>query len=148
VRAICHLGASPGVPASLKHPREYFQNNVVGTVTLLDVARRREGRAVSVRPRRHRVCRGAAAPFARTPAGHTGEPYCASNGGGNRRADLPPAFGVPFVSLRFFNVYGRLRPELALAVSRGHFGGNPLPLYGTALSSAISRTSVTFAAES
>src|SRR4051794_25710750 len=33
VRVVCHLGASPGVPASLKHPREYFQNNVVGTVT-------------------------------------------------------------------------------------------------------------------
>src|SRR5213593_422864 len=42
VRAICHLGASPGVPASLKHPREYFENNVVGTVTLLDAARRRK----------------------------------------------------------------------------------------------------------
>src|SRR4051794_1348366 len=34
VRMICHLGASPGVPASLKHPREYFDNNVGGTVTL------------------------------------------------------------------------------------------------------------------
>src|SRR3954465_13164722 len=25
-RVICHLAASPGVPASLKHPREYFEN--------------------------------------------------------------------------------------------------------------------------
>src|SRR6185503_13646616 len=30
VRAICHLGGSPGVPASLKHPREYFENNSGG----------------------------------------------------------------------------------------------------------------------
>ena len=26
VKAICHLAASPGVPASLRHPRDYFQN--------------------------------------------------------------------------------------------------------------------------
>src|SRR5207247_2529985 len=29
ITAICHLAASPGVPASLRHPRDYFQNNVV-----------------------------------------------------------------------------------------------------------------------
>src|SRR2546423_13356639 len=28
VRTICHLGASPGVPASLKYPREFMANNV------------------------------------------------------------------------------------------------------------------------
>src|SRR6185295_4025739 len=41
-------------------------------------------------------------------------------------------FGVPFVSLRFFNVYGpRLRPELALAVfTRSILEGTPLPLFG------------------
>src|SRR5688572_296040 len=27
VRVICHLGASPGVPASVKHPRSFFENN-------------------------------------------------------------------------------------------------------------------------
>ena len=39
---------------------------------------------------------------------------------------------MPFVSLRFFNVYGpRLRPELALAVfTRAILEGTPLPLYG------------------
>jgi UDP-glucuronate 4-epimerase len=40
--------------------------------------------------------------------------------------------GVPFVSLRFFNVIGpRLRPELALAVfTRKILAGQPLPLFG------------------
>src|SRR5688572_4351556 len=40
ISVICHLGASPGVPASLKNPRGYMENNVVGTVTLLEAARR------------------------------------------------------------------------------------------------------------
>ena len=40
VTAICHLGASPGVPASLAHPRQYATNNFVGTTTLLEAARR------------------------------------------------------------------------------------------------------------
>ena len=40
VRAICHLGASPGVPASLLHPRQFLENNVVGTATLLEATRR------------------------------------------------------------------------------------------------------------
>src|SRR5262245_4324339 len=39
VTTICHLAASPGVPASLRHPRDYFQNNVVGTVTLMEAVR-------------------------------------------------------------------------------------------------------------
>src|SRR3954452_24007052 len=39
-RVIVHLAASPGVPASLKHPRQYLENNVVGTVTLLEAVRR------------------------------------------------------------------------------------------------------------
>src|SRR5687768_17458323 len=30
VRAVIHLGASPGVPASLTHPRQYLENNVLG----------------------------------------------------------------------------------------------------------------------
>src|SRR5438034_7957515 len=34
VTAICHLAASPGVPASLAKARDCFQNNVVGTVSL------------------------------------------------------------------------------------------------------------------
>src|SRR5438045_4046849 len=40
VTTICHLGAAPGVPASLLHPRQYVENNVLGTTTILDAARR------------------------------------------------------------------------------------------------------------
>src|SRR5262245_55432038 len=119
VTAICHLAASPGVPASLRHPREYFQNNVVGTVTLLEAARRHPVERFLFASSSTVYGRGAAAPFVEdAPLGIPASPY-----GARKRAaaiaglTYHQLFGIPFVSLRFFNVYGpRLRPELALAV--------------------------------
>lgn len=134
VRVVCHLGASPGVPASLKHPREYFENNVVGTVTLLEAARRHKVEKFLFASSSTVYGRGAAAPFVEdAPLGIPASPYGASK----RAAEVAgltfhQLFGVPFVSLRFFNVYGpRLRPELALAVfTRSILEGTPLPLFG------------------
>jgi UDP-glucuronate 4-epimerase len=134
VRAICHLGASPGVPASVQHPRSFFENNVVGTVTLLEAARRRRIDRFLFASSSTVYGRGASAPFVEdAPLGIPASPYGASK----RAAEIAgltyhQLFGVPFVSLRFFNVYGpRLRPELALAVfTRAILDGTPLPLCG------------------
>lgn len=134
VSAICHLGASPGVPASLKYSRSYFENNVVGTVTLLEAARRRNVERFLFASSSTVYGRGAAAPFVEDAAlGTPASPYGASK----RAAEIAgftyhQLFGVPFVSLRFFNVYGpRLRPELALAVfTRSILESAPLPLFG------------------
>jgi UDP-glucuronate 4-epimerase len=134
VRVVCHLGASPGVPASLKHPREYFQNNVVGTVTLLEAARRHKVEKFLFASSSTVYGRGAAAPFVEdAPLGIPASPYGASKRAGEIAGlTYHQLFGVPFVSLRFFNVYGpRLRPELALAVfTRAILEGTPLPLFG------------------
>jgi UDP-glucuronate 4-epimerase len=134
VRAICHLGASPGVPASVQHPRSFFENNVVGTVTLLEAARWRRIERFLFASSSTVYGRGATAPFVEdAPLGIPASPYGASK----RAAEVAgltyhQLFGVPFVSLRFFNAYGpRLRPELALAVfTRAILDGTPLPLYG------------------
>jgi UDP-glucuronate 4-epimerase len=134
VTAICHLAASPGVPASLRNPRDYFQNNVVGTVTLLEAVRQHPVERFLFASSSTVYGRGAAAPFVEdAPLGVPASPYGASK----RAAEIAgltyhQLFGVPFVSLRFFNVYGpRLRPELALAVfTRSILEGTPLPLFG------------------
>jgi UDP-glucuronate 4-epimerase len=134
VRAICHLGASPGVPASVKHPRSFFENNVVGTVTLLEAARRRSVERFLFASSSTVYGCGAAAPFVEdAPLGVPASPYGASKRGAEIAGlTFHQLFDVPFVSLRFFNVYGpRLRPELALAVfTRSVLEGTPLPLYG------------------
>jgi UDP-glucuronate 4-epimerase len=134
VKAVIHLAASPGVPASLKHPREYFENNVVGTVTLLDAARRRNVERFLFASSSTVYGRGAAAPFVEdAPLGIPASPYGASKRAGEIVGQTyQQLFGLPFISLRFFNVYGpRLRPELALAVfTRAILEGTPLPLFG------------------
>src|SRR6185436_5131275 len=134
VRAICHLGASPGVPASLQQPRQNVVNNVVGTVTMLEAARRHPVERFLFASSSTVYGRGAAAPFVEdAPLGIPASPYGASK----RSTEIlgltyHQLFGVPFVSLRLFNVYGpRLRPELALAVfTRAILEGTPLPLFG------------------
>jgi UDP-glucuronate 4-epimerase len=134
VNAICHLGAAPGVPASLKNPRQYMENNVVGTVTLLEAARKHPVKRFVFASSSTVYGRGAAAPFVEdAPLGTPASPYGASK----RAAEIVgmtyhQLFGVPFTSLRFFNVYGpRLRPELALAVfTRSILDGTALPLFG------------------
>jgi UDP-glucuronate 4-epimerase len=134
VRAICHLGASPGVPVSLEKPLETTENNVLGTLTLLEAARRHRLERFLFASSSTVYGRGAAAPFVEdAPLGIPASPYGASK----RAAELLgltywQLHGIPFVSLRFFNVYGpRLRPELALAVfARKILEGVPLPLYG------------------
>jgi UDP-glucuronate 4-epimerase len=134
VKAICHLAASPGVPASLRHPRDYFQNNVLGTVTLLEAVRRHPVDRFLFASSSTVYGRGAVAPFVEdAPLGVPASPYGASK----RAAEIAgltyhQLFGISFVGLRFFNVYGpRLRPELALAVfTRSILEGTPLPLFG------------------
>ncbi len=134
VRAICHLGASPGVPASVKHPSSFFENNVVGTVTLLEAARRHSIERFLFASSSTVYGRGAKAPFVEdAPLGIPASPYGASKRGAEIAGlTFHQLFGLPFVSLRFFNVYGpRLRPELALAVfTRSILEGTALPLYG------------------
>jgi UDP-glucuronate 4-epimerase len=134
VRAVCHLGASPGVPASLHHPRQFAENNLVGTLTLLESARKHPVERFLFASSSTVYGRGAAAPFVEdAPLGIPASPYGATK----RAAEIMgltyhQLFGVPFVSLRLFNVYGpRLRPELALAVfTRAILDGAPLPLFG------------------
>jgi len=134
ISAICHLGASPGVPASLKHPRQYMENNVVGMVTLLEAARRHPVERFLFASSSTVYGRGAAAPFVEdAPLGVPASPYGASKRAGEIVGlTYHQLFGVPFTSLRFFNVYGpRLRPELALAVfTRSILEGTALPLFG------------------
>jgi UDP-glucuronate 4-epimerase len=131
---LVHLGAYPGVPYSLKEPRLYIETNVAGTAALLEAAREFPVRRFLFASSSTVYGRGAASPFVEdAPLGVPASPY-----GATKRAaetlglTYHGLYGVPFTSLRFFNVYGpRLRPELALAVfARKIQAGEPLPLYG------------------
>lgn len=131
---LVHLGAYSGVPFSLQQPRLYIETNVWGTTALLEAARRTPVERFLFASSSTVYGRGAAAPFVEDgPLGVPASPYGATK----RAAEIlgqtyHALYGIPFTSLRLFNVYGpRLRPELALAVfARKILAGEPLPLYG------------------
>jgi UDP-glucuronate 4-epimerase len=134
VQAICHLGASPGVTASLVSPLETTENNILAALALLEAARQRRVKRFLFASSSSVYGRGAAAPFVEdAPLGIPASPYAASKRAGELLGlTYWQLHSVPFVALRLFNVYGpRLRPELALAVfTRKVLEGAPLPLYG------------------
>jgi UDP-glucuronate 4-epimerase len=134
VRVVYHLAGSPGVPASLREPRANIENNVLGMASLLEAARRQPVERFLFASSSTVYGRGAPAPFVEdAPLGIPTSPYGASK----RAAEVlgftyHQVFGVPFTSLRLFNVYGpRLRPELSLAAfTRAILDDQPLVLYG------------------
>ncbi|WP_425616627.1 NAD-dependent epimerase/dehydratase family protein [Anatilimnocola sp. NA78] len=131
---VIHLGGSPGVPYSVKHPEEVVLNNVQGTLSLLEAARDYPVERFLFASSSTVYGQGAKAPFVEdAPLGIPASPYGVSK----RTAELLGLnyfhlHRVPFTSLRFFNVYGpRLRPELSLAVfARKILAGESLPLFG------------------
>ena len=134
VQQIVHLGAYPGVPYSLKAPQVYIDNNITGTVSLLEATRQYPVDRFLFASSSTVYGRGAQVPFVEdAPLGVPASPYGATKRAGEILGlTYHSLFGIPFTSLRFFNVYGpRLRPELALAVfTRAILEGMPLPLYG------------------
>jgi UDP-glucuronate 4-epimerase len=134
VRKIVHLGASPGVPFSIAHPLVTSDNNVQGTLVLLEAARLHKVERFLFASSSTVYGRGAAIPFVEDdPLGAPQSVYGATKRMGELLGlTYLGLYGLPFVSLRLFNAYGpRLRPELALAVfTRSVLEGKPIPLYG------------------
>lgn len=104
---VLHLGALIPIPYSYQHPREFVETNVVGTLNVLETARRTDvGRIVHVStsevygsaqsvpiPEEHRL--------------HPQSPYAATKVGADQLAlSYARAFDVPVVLARPFNTYG------------------------------------------
>jgi UDP-glucuronate 4-epimerase len=131
---IVHLAAKAGVRPSLADPVGYQQTNVIGTQNMLELARRLEVKqfvfassssVYGVNPdvpwREENAVPRPISPYAATKVagellGHT----------------YSYLYGIRFVALRFFTVYGpRQRPDLAIhKMVRQLFENQPLPIYG------------------
>jgi UDP-glucuronate 4-epimerase len=132
--AIIHLAAKAGVRPSINNPVEYQQANVEGTQNLLELARARGirqfvfGSSSSVYGVNPRV------PWTEEDAVlQPISPYASTKVSGELLGHVyAHLFGVRFIALRFFTVYGpRQRPDLAIhKFSRLILAGQSLPFYG------------------
>ena len=130
-----HLAARAGVRPSLQQPRLYHEVNVIGTVVLLEAARRHGvqrflfGSSSSVYGATEKV------PFSEDdPVDRPVSPYAASKKAGELAAyTAHHLYGLDVICLRFFTVYGpRQRPEMAVhAFTRLIDAGAPVPRFGS-----------------
>ena len=143
---IIHLGARAGVRPSLEQPALYQRVNVEGTVNLLEAARQRRVRKITIASSSSVYGINSKVPFAETdPIFQPISPYAASKlaceGLGHVYHHV---YGFDVVMLRFFTVYGpRQRPDLAIhKFARLISQGKPIPVFGDG-SSARDYTYVT-----
>ena len=134
IRQVVHLGAYAGVRPSVQRPLVYEENNVRGTLVLLEAARRHPVERFLLVSSSTVYGRGAAVPFHEDqPLGTPMSPYGATK----RAAELlgltyVDLHKVPVVCLRPFSVIGpRLRPDLALSIfTDAVLSGRSFPLFG------------------
>lgn len=132
--AVIHLAARAGVRPSLDNPALYYQVNVMGTLNILEAARKYGvGRVVFASS--SSVYGNCQAPVFSEDLklAEPISPYAATKLAGEHLAYVySKLYGLQVVCLRFFTVYGpRQRPDLAIAkfvqlIERGR----PVPMYG------------------
>src|SRR5581483_10898000 len=134
IDVVAHIGARPGVRASIEDPHRTFDTNVQGTLTLLEAMRAR-GLARLVFTSTSSVYGGdAPLPFREEqPSSRPLSPYAASK----RACELLIASYVEIhklgaIMLRLFTVYGpRGRPDMSIGkFVEAALAGRSVPLYG------------------
>jgi UDP-glucuronate 4-epimerase len=131
---IVHLAAKAGVRPSIENPRAYQDVNVAGTQNLLEFARERKVP--------HFVFASSSSVYGVNPRVPWSEddhvlqpisPYASTKVSGELLGHVySKLFGIRFIALRFFTVYGpRQRPDLAIhKFARLIRAGKPIPVFG------------------
>jgi len=130
---VLHLAAQAGVRYSLSNPEEYAQSNLVGTLAMLEAARRQ--------PPRHMLMASSSSVYGMSDrptreTDNTDRPaslYAATKKANEAMShSYAHLFGVPVTCLRFFTVYGPWgRPDMALfRFAEAMTKGEPIDIYG------------------
>ncbi|VVM06073.1 NAD-dependent epimerase/dehydratase family protein [Methylacidimicrobium tartarophylax] len=133
--AIVHFAAQAGVRYSLREPAAYVEDNVLGTVHLLEAARRSALlRHLLYASSSSVYGLNASLPFSvRGDTGHPASVYAATKRAGELLAHAySHLYGLPTTGLRFFTVYGPWgRPDMAyFSFTRAILRGEPIEVYG------------------
>src|SRR5438876_8420154 len=131
---IIHLAARAGVRPSLAEPALYQRVNVEGTVRLLEAARLRGIKKITIASSSSVYGVNAKLPFSEDdPIFSAISPYAASKLACEALGHVyHHVYGMDVVMLRFFTVYGpRQRPDLAIyKFARLISVGKPIPVFG------------------
>ncbi len=131
---VIHLAARAGVRPSLQQPALYQRVNVEGTVNLLEAARARNVRKVTIASSSSVYGVNAKVPFSESdPIFSAISPYAASKLACEALGHTyHHVYGMDIAMLRFFTVYGpRQRPDLAIHKFASLISaGKPIPVFG------------------
>ena len=118
VDLVFHLGAVISIPYSYENPREVVETNVLGTLNVLQAARR-HGVARIVHVSTSEVYGTARyTPMDENHPRHAQSPYAASKTGADELArSFARTYGLPVVILRPFNTYGPRQSTRAVIMS-------------------------------
>jgi len=104
---VYHLGALIAIPYSYVHPREVVETNVIGTLNVLEAARRTKPRRVIVTSTSEVYGTSRSEKISEAHPLQGQSPYSASKIGADKLAEsYYRAFDVPVVTVRPFNTYG------------------------------------------
>ena len=130
---VIHLAARPGVRPSMKNPKSYADANILGTISVLELALKLDANQF-IFGSSSSVYGLDEVPFREDrPADRPLSVY-----GGTKRASeiilhaYSYNYGLPVTILRFFTVYGpRVRPDMAIyKFAKGIFLGEEITVYG------------------
>lgn len=115
VDAVLHLAALIGIPYSYIAPRSYVETNVVGTLNVLEGARRHEVSRVVVTSTSEVYGTPDSVPITESHSLKGQSPYSASKIAADKLAEAYAlSFEVPVTILRPFNTYGPRQSERAV----------------------------------
>lgn len=136
---VIHLAAMPGVIPSVENPLNYFDVNVMGTLTVLEAMRKFNVNKLLFASSSSVYGNNSKIPFAESdPVINQISPYASSKRAGELMCyTYHSLYGFDIFCLRFFTVYGpRQRPDLAIHKFTGRIIANkPIQIFGDGSSS-------------
>lgn len=136
---VIHLAAMPGVIPSIENPLNYFDVNVMGTLTVLEAMRKFNVNKLLFASSSSVYGNNSKIPFAESdPVINQISPYASSKRAGELMCyTYHSLYGFDIFCLRFFTVYGpRQRPDLAIHKFTGRIIANkPIQIFGDGSSS-------------
>lgn len=136
---VVHLAAKAGVQPSLVDPQSYFDVNIMGTLNLLEVMRKKNIKRLIFASSSSVYGNNLKVPFSEADSvDFPISPYAASKKAGEQLCfTYHHLYNFDIFCLRFFTVYGqRQRPDLAICkFSKAILKDEPICLYGDGTSS-------------